>query len=92
MGIPSDFEKFILILMFFVFIRSDGYGRYLRVCTSQGDTALSKDNVCRATTDQRHKPNDLFLSRALSLASTEVRFHVDSETNDPIDVKTKELL
>ncbi|GFN79180.1 exosome complex exonuclease rrp44, partial [Plakobranchus ocellatus] len=29
---------------------------------------------------------------ALSLASTEVRFYVDSETNDPIDVKTKELM
>ncbi|KAH9505754.1 exosome catalytic subunit dis3 [Bulinus truncatus] len=28
---------------------------------------------------------------ALSLASTEVRFFVDSETNDPIDVQTKEL-
>ncbi|CAL1543487.1 unnamed protein product [Lymnaea stagnalis] len=28
---------------------------------------------------------------ALSLASTEVRFHVDSETNDPIDVQTKVL-
>lgn len=28
---------------------------------------------------------------ALSLASTEVRFHVDSETHDPIDVQTKEL-
>lgn len=29
---------------------------------------------------------------ALSLASSEVRFQVDSETHDPIDVKTKELL
>ncbi|XP_076462182.1 LOW QUALITY PROTEIN: exosome complex exonuclease RRP44-like [Babylonia areolata] len=28
---------------------------------------------------------------ALSLASTEVRFHVDSETHDPIDVQVKEL-
>lgn len=28
---------------------------------------------------------------ALSLASTEVRFHVDSETHDPIDVQTKVL-
>ena len=28
---------------------------------------------------------------ALSLASTEVRFHVDSETHDPIDLQTKEL-
>ncbi|XP_059142124.1 exosome complex exonuclease RRP44-like [Physella acuta] len=28
---------------------------------------------------------------ALSLASTEVRFYVDSETNDPIDVQTKVL-
>ncbi|CAG5119545.1 unnamed protein product, partial [Candidula unifasciata] len=28
---------------------------------------------------------------ALSLASTEVRFFVDSETNDPIDVQVKEL-
>ncbi len=33
----------------------------------------------------------LFL-RALSLASQEVRFHIDSETHDPIDVKSKELL
>ncbi|BFZ19682.1 hypothetical protein BsWGS_22722 [Bradybaena similaris] len=29
---------------------------------------------------------------ALSLASTEVRFYVDSETNDPIDVQVKELM
>lgn len=28
---------------------------------------------------------------ALSLASTEVRFYVDSETHDPIDVQVKEL-
>lgn len=28
---------------------------------------------------------------ALSLASNEIRFNLDSETNDPIDVKTKEL-
>ena len=28
---------------------------------------------------------------ALTLASTEVRFHIDSETHDPIDVQTKEL-
>lgn len=28
---------------------------------------------------------------ALSLASPEVRFHVDSETHDPIDLQTKEL-
>ena len=28
---------------------------------------------------------------ALSLASTEVRFHVDSETHDPIDLQTKEI-
>ncbi|XP_037568995.1 exosome complex exonuclease RRP44-like [Dermacentor silvarum] len=31
-------------------------------------------------------------SGALTLASTEVRFHVDSETHDPIDVQTKQLL
>uniref|UniRef100_A0A131YT94 Exosome complex exonuclease RRP44 n=1 Tax=Rhipicephalus appendiculatus TaxID=34631 RepID=A0A131YT94_RHIAP len=29
---------------------------------------------------------------ALTLASTEVRFHVDSETHDPIDVQTKQML
>ncbi|KAG0422372.1 hypothetical protein HPB47_001796, partial [Ixodes persulcatus] len=29
---------------------------------------------------------------ALTLASSEVRFHVDSETHDPIDVQTKQLL
>lgn len=29
---------------------------------------------------------------ALSLASTEVRFYVDSETHDPIDVQVKEML
>lgn len=29
---------------------------------------------------------------ALTLASTEVRFHVDSETHDPIDVQTKQVL
>lgn len=29
---------------------------------------------------------------ALGLASTEVRFQIDMETHDPIDVKTKELL
>ncbi|KAK2185620.1 hypothetical protein NP493_229g01009 [Ridgeia piscesae] len=28
---------------------------------------------------------------ALTLASSEVRFHIDSETHDPIDVQTKEL-
>lgn len=28
---------------------------------------------------------------ALTLASTEIRFHIDSETHDPIDVQTKEL-
>merc|ERR1712142_1326502 len=28
---------------------------------------------------------------ALSLASTEVRFHLDSETHDPVEVKTKQL-
>ncbi|XP_076802631.1 exosome complex exonuclease RRP44-like [Clavelina lepadiformis] len=31
------------------------------------------------------------LNGALSLASPEVRFHVDSETHDPIDLQTKEL-
>jgi len=29
---------------------------------------------------------------ALTLASSEVQFQVDSETHDPIDVKTKILL
>ena len=29
--------------------------------------------------------------RALTLASPEIRFHIDSETHDPIDVQTKEL-
>jgi len=29
--------------------------------------------------------------RALTLASPEVRFHIDSETHDPIDVQSKEL-
>ena len=33
----------------------------------------------------------LFSFRALCLASSEVRFHVDSETHDPIDVQTKEI-
>ncbi|XP_075908337.1 exosome complex exonuclease RRP44-like [Petromyzon marinus] len=28
---------------------------------------------------------------ALTLASPEVRFHIDSETHDPIDLQTKEL-
>ncbi|XP_075919927.1 exosome complex exonuclease RRP44-like [Petromyzon marinus] len=30
-------------------------------------------------------------NRALTLASPEVRFHMDSETHDPIDLQTKEL-
>ena len=29
--------------------------------------------------------------RALTLASPEIRFHIDSETHDPIDVQSKEL-
>lgn len=29
--------------------------------------------------------------RALTLASPEVRFHIDSETHDPVDLETKEL-
>ena len=29
--------------------------------------------------------------RALTLASPEVRFHIDSETHDPVDLQTKEL-
>ncbi|CAL8362508.1 unnamed protein product [Boreogadus saida] len=29
---------------------------------------------------------------ALTLSSLEVRFHIDSETNDPIDLQTKELM
>lgn len=29
---------------------------------------------------------------ALSLASPEIRFHIDSETHDPIDVQTKQLM
>lgn len=29
--------------------------------------------------------------RALTLASNEVRFHIDSETHDPIDVETKQI-
>lgn len=35
--------------------------------------------------------NHLMSSRALTLASPEVRFHMDSETHDPIDLQTKEL-
>lgn len=31
------------------------------------------------------------LYRALTLSSPEVRFHMDSETHDPIDLQTKEL-
>ena len=31
-------------------------------------------------------------SRALSLASPEIRFHIDSETHDPIEVQAKQLL
>lgn len=35
---------------------------------------------------------DLHVScRALTLASNEVRFHIDSETHDPIDVETKQI-
>ena len=30
-------------------------------------------------------------SGALALSSNEIRFNLDSETNDPIDVMTKEL-
>jgi len=30
--------------------------------------------------------------RALTLSSLEVRFHMDSETHDPIDLQTKELM
>ena len=30
--------------------------------------------------------------RALTLSSLEVRFHIDSETHDPIDLQTKELM
>lgn len=30
--------------------------------------------------------------RALTLSSLEVRFHIDSETHDPIDLQAKELL
>ena len=33
----------------------------------------------------------MVVCRALTLASSEVRFHIDSETHDPIDVQTKEL-
>ena len=32
-----------------------------------------------------------FHFRALTLASPEVRFHIDSETHDPVDLQTKEL-
>ena len=31
------------------------------------------------------------LYRALTLASPEIRFHIDSETHDPIDVQAKEI-
>lgn len=33
-----------------------------------------------------------FPLRALTLSSLEVRFHIDSETHDPIDLQAKELL
>lgn len=34
----------------------------------------------------------VFHHRALTLSSLEVRFHIDSETHDPIDLQAKELL
>ena len=34
---------------------------------------------------------DRIKNGALTLASNEIRFNLDSETNDPIDVVTKEL-
>jgi exosome complex exonuclease DIS3/RRP44 len=35
--------------------------------------------------------NIFVFNSALTLASPEIRFHIDSETHDPIDVETKEL-
>lgn len=43
--------------------------------------------VCFTVIFQYH----LLCCRALTLASPEVRFHMDSETHDPIDLQTKEL-
>ena len=34
----------------------------------------------------------IFYYRALTLASPEIRFNIDSETHDPIDVQAKQLL
>ncbi|KAB1267766.1 Exosome complex exonuclease RRP44 [Camelus dromedarius] len=36
-------------------------------------------------------PTKICLNSALTLSSPEVRFHMDSETHDPIDLQTKEL-
>ena len=41
---------------------------------------------------EQHTDYDVdYIYRALSLASSEVRFHINSKTHDPIDVQTKEL-
>ena len=50
---------------------------------------LTNYTTCTST----NKIKTVYIShfRALTLASTEIRFHIDSETHDPIDVQTKEI-
>nr|KAI8762821.1 exosome complex exonuclease RRP44 [Biomphalaria glabrata] len=59
------------------------------------DDPNASDNLTKSLRGLNHLAKILKKKRldngALSLASTEVRFFVDSETNDPIDVQTKEL-
>ena len=39
----------------------------------------------------KHYKYFFFFFRALTLASNEVRFQIDSETHDPIDVESKQI-
>ena len=50
---------------------------------------LSLRNLNRLAKILKQKRVD---SGALTLASPEIRFHIDSETHDPIDVQAKQIM
>ncbi|XP_064482242.1 exosome complex exonuclease RRP44-like [Ornithodoros turicata] len=57
--------------------------------SAKDELSESLRNLNRLAKQLKHRR---MANGALTLASSEVRFHVDTETHDPIDVKSKELL
>ena len=75
-------------------IRSKGSLTYAQAQMMINDTSLNNDVTIGLRGLNRFakilKANRI-QQGALSLASVEIRFHVDSETHDPIDLQTKEI-